>query len=42
VINVVVAPAEKLNDTQLQDENLKWLYDLKIQARAEKITIKIN
>ena len=35
VINVVVAPVEKLNDTQLQDENLRWLYDLKIQARAD-------
>jgi hypothetical protein len=35
VINVVVAPAENLNYTQLQDENLKWLYDLKIQARAD-------
>ena len=35
VINVVVAPTQPANSKQMADIDLKWLYDLKLQARVE-------
>ena len=35
VINVLIAQSEDLNNEQLQDRNLKWFFDLKIQAERE-------
>ena len=35
IINYIVAEHEPLNDEQLQDENLKWFFELKTQAAKE-------
>ena len=35
IINVVIADSESLDERQLKDKNLEWLYNLKIQAMNE-------
>ena len=35
IINFIVSYSKQLNEQQLQDPNLKWLYDLKMRAKLE-------